>query len=144
MAKIQPRAGFWPQLDKTWSGPRVLGQHSLEGRVLGQHSLEGCCGHSLERRTGHSVTSTPFFCYYTHTSVMYLAHCRRQLRRQRQLRRPRQLRRQRQRQRQCRRQCMEYRHVFKNLGFLWSSQKDHHRTIQFNISTIHTIAHSIE
>ena len=55
MAKIQPRAGFWPQLDKTWSGPRVLGQHSLEGRVLGQHSLEGCCGHSLERRTGHSL-----------------------------------------------------------------------------------------
>ena len=46
--------------------------------------------------------------------------------------------------RQCRRQCMEYRHVFKNLGFLWSSQKDHHRTIQFNILTIHTIAHSIE
>ena len=55
MAKIQPRAGFWPQLDKTWSGPRVLGQHSLEGRVLVQHSLEGCCGHSLERRTGHSL-----------------------------------------------------------------------------------------
>src|SRR5437016_12438674 len=55
MAKIQPRAGFWPQLDKTWSGPRVLGQHSLEGRVLGQHSLKGCCGHSLERRTGHSL-----------------------------------------------------------------------------------------
>src|SRR5438132_9523345 len=55
MAKIQPRAGFWPQLDKTWSEPRVLGQHSLEGRVLGQHSLEGCCGHSLERRTDHSL-----------------------------------------------------------------------------------------
>src|SRR5947208_16781508 len=55
MAKIQPRAGFWPQLDKTWSGPRVLGQHSVEGRVLGQHSLEGCFGHSLERRTGHSL-----------------------------------------------------------------------------------------
>src|SRR5438132_7092277 len=55
MAKIQPRAGFWPQLDKTWSEPRVLGQHSLEGRVLGQHSLEGCCGRSLERRTGHSL-----------------------------------------------------------------------------------------
>src|SRR5438105_707659 len=55
MAKSQPRAGFWPQLDKLWSGPRVLGQHSLEGRVLGQHSLEGCCGHSLERRTGHNL-----------------------------------------------------------------------------------------
>ena len=47
MAKIQPRAGFWPQLDKTWSGPRVLGQHSLEGRVLGHHSLEGRCAVAL-------------------------------------------------------------------------------------------------
>src|SRR5438046_1691206 len=55
MAKIQPRAGFWPQLDKTCSGPRILGQHSLEGRVLGQHNREGCCGHSLERRTSHSL-----------------------------------------------------------------------------------------
>ena len=32
MVKIQPRAGFWPQLDKIWFGPRILRQHSLEGR----------------------------------------------------------------------------------------------------------------